>query len=328
MRSPRPNARSALIALGGLIALSGATVSAQQRDNGYVSAWLQRQADQLQRCLESELEPWQVESTLSAEGRLADRVRVTRWRTSPRARCLSQHGTSPLACDATHDLQRMVRLDFTSGESHPAWSANDRARLEDLIPARLGRLSGDVRLRAATTRDIDDTSETLQVRIEYRGVSALQRDVEEWVKAPRQVIVTLSLVDPNQGDRVVASRIVTARQALGFRDLYASTSSARWMTTLLERVDSAAKTILAPLACSTPWLEVYAERGKIWLTSELYAGLREGHNVLLVPTVDTALASRWPIARIRLVDDTRRAELEVIRGSSELCEAGCRAIPL
>ncbi|MFM7397017.1 MAG: hypothetical protein ACKO42_07865, partial [Gammaproteobacteria bacterium] len=82
------------------------------------------------------------------------------------------------------------------------------------------------------------------------------------------------------------------------------------------------------LGCGTPWLDVTVDRGKLWMTSGQYLGLSEGRSVLLVPTADSALASRWPIARIRNLSEGSSAELEIIRGSSELCEAGCRAVPL
>lgn len=324
----RTQRRSVCAAVGLLLSLVAPTVPAQQRERALADAALQRDAEILQRCLESQLAPWQVESTVSADGKIADTVRMTRWGSVPNGDCASRIAASGGSCESPRDLQRVVRLEFDASEAHPVWSANDRARLEDLIPSTLMNMSGNVQLRPAHSRGADATDEVLRVRLDYRGMSALQRDVEEWVRGPRELIVTMTLVDASRGNRVRGIRTLTLRQSPQLRERYSATSTTRWMTQLLAQIDTTAQSLTASLACDTPWLDVTVERGKIWLSSDGYAGLREGRSVLLVPTADSALASRWPIARIRNLAQGNHAELEVVRGSAELCEAGCRAIPL
>ncbi|MFM7395969.1 MAG: hypothetical protein ACKO42_02480 [Gammaproteobacteria bacterium] len=303
--------------LGSLIALPS-----------HADASLQREAEQLQRCLESQLTPWQIESTVSTEGRVTDSVRLTRFGNGPKTQCMPKSMSGQASCNTPNDLQRIVTLEFVPGEAHAAWSANDRARLEDLIPATLLRIPGSVRVQPVGSRQSKAATDVLRVRLDYRGMSAWQRDLADWVRGPRELVVTLSLVDLRQAERVVASRVLTVKQTPQILDAYAANSSTRWMTQLLEKIDASAREIISPLGCGTPWLDVTVDRGKLWMTSGQYLGLSEGRSVLLVPTADSALASRWPIARIRNLSEGSSAELEIIRGSSELCEAGCRAVPL
>lgn len=324
----RHSRRNATAAFGLFVALIATPSPAQQRDGMVADAAQQRDAEKLQRCIESQLAPWQVESTASTDGRVADTVRVTRWGNAPNINCGERIGASAEQCKNPGELQRVVRLDFVASEAHPAWSANDRARLEDLIPETLSNIAGNVQLQSGISQSNDFTGETLRVRLDYRGMSALQRDVDEWVRGPRELQVTMILVDPRRGNRAIAIRTLTLRQSPQFRERYASTSSARWIRQLLERIDTTAQEVLAPVACDTPWLDVTADRGQLWLSTGRYTGLREGLSVLLVPTADSALASRWPIARIRSVANGNRAELEITRGSRELCELGCQAILL
>jgi len=320
--------RHAAATFGLIVALLATPSPAQPRDERMADASQQRDAERLQRCIESQLAPWQVESTASTDGRVGDTVRVTRWGNAPKVDCSNRVRSSEEHCQSPGDLQRVVRLEFDTGEAHPAWSANDRARLEDLIPTTLENIAGNVQLQYGDPRSAEFTGEILRVRLDYRGMSALQRDVDEWIRGPRELQVTLTLVDPSRRNRVLAVRTVTLQQSPQFRERYASTSSTRWMRQLLERIEATANDVLAPVACDTPWLDVTADRGKMWLNTGRYTGLHEGHSVLLVPTTDSALASRWPIARIRTLVNGSRAELEITRGSRDLCELGCRAILL
>ena len=310
------------------ISLVGAVVSAAPRSELYADAALQQDADLLQRCLESQAPPWQLESTLSKDGRIADAVRMTRWGASSYHRC-TPPGSTRGTCDASHALQRIVNLEFFAGEPHPAWSVNDRARLEDLIPSVLTRLASNVRLRQVDGRSVFEGNDVLRVRIDYQGMTTPQRDAEDWIVAPRKLFVTMTLVeDPSRSSRTISSRVINLHQGIHFRARHPSTSSTVWMTQVLEQVDATAKTMVEPLGCETPWLSVSLDRNKIWLMSGKYSGLEQGHSVLLVPTSVTALASRWPIARVTSISPDGRAELGLVRGAAELCDAGCQAIPL
>ena len=326
--SSRRRASRALATVVGATAVTlfGVIVSAGPRSELYADAALQRDADLLQRCLESQ--PWQLESTLSTNGRIADAVRITRWDASSAHRCAPSEATLD-RCDAPHGLQRIVNLEFIAGEAHPAWSANDRVRLEDLIPSMLTNLAGHVRLRRVDGRSVSEGNDVLRVRVDYRGTTTPQRDAADWIIAPRKLLVTMTLVeDPSRSGRTISSRVITANQGIQVRGRHPSTSSSVWMTRVLEQVDATAKTMVKPLACETPWLSVSTDREKIWLSGGKYSGLQPGRSVLLVPIADTALASRWPIAKINDLSPDGRAELALLRGSAELCDAGCRAIPL
>jgi len=319
---------SALTLVATLVALIAPARAAEQRDGLHAGASLDRDAELMQRCLEPQMAPWQIESTSSTDGKTTDSVRLTRWGDMPESRCLARLGRSAEACALPHGLQRVVRLEFVAGEPHPAWSANDRARLEDLIPSTLQQPAGDIRIKPAPSSGPDPSGEILRVRLAYLGMPTLQRTLAEWVRGPRGLVVTMTLVDPAGGDRVMASRELTFRQGPQWSDPQASTSSARWMRDLVGTVDSTAKAMIAPLACSAPSLAVRTERGRIWLSLGSFTGLQEGRPMLLVPTADPAVASRWPIARVLGSNQGGRMELEILRGSPALCDAGCRAVPL
>ena len=291
-------------------------------------AALQHAAESLQRCLEPQLAPWQIESTISTAGRMTDTIRMTRWGDVPDSGCPASRDRLGGACTLPHGLKRVVRLDLQAGEPHPAWSANDRARIEDLIASDLAGLAGDVRLRPVASGDANEDVETLRIRVGYTGLPTLQRDLAEWIRGPRGLSVTMMLVDAGRGDRVLARRDISFKQGLRWSDPAAATSGARWMAQLVETIDATAKTLLEPLTCSTPWLKVSADRGRIWLTDSHYTGLKEGLPILLVPTADEGTASRWPIARLKEVSQGGRAEIEIVSGARDACDAGCRAVPL
>ena len=305
--------------------LAGTTSIAQNRNAPFADAELQRKADSLQRCLESELVPLQIDSSLSTDGRFAETVRVTRWNADAGRACAGLAGSR---CENPNGLQRVIDLEFITSEASVAWPANDRARLEDLVPATLLKLPGAVKVKDRSTLEGADTHERLQVRLEYRGSWSLQRDLNEWLQPPRSLIVTLALLDTRQGSRPLAVREVRVRDFPRIRSGADRTSGEAWFAKLMVNVEDAAHSVLEPLSCRTPWFDVAVDRGKIRLSTLGFAGLAEGRTVLLVPTVDAPAASRWPIARIRSASRSDLVELEVLRGSSEHCTAGCKALTL
>lgn len=331
--------RGALVAAGVLAAMSANVAPAQSRSPAVADAALQRQADSLQRCLESRLAPLQVETTVSTEGRVTESIRMTRWGAAAQAgdladlaisTCTSPQPTSTDAgaCTPAHGLQRVVALEFTAGEPHPAWSSNDRARLEDLIPATLADLSGHVRVRTTLDGTTSDSTDVLRVRLDYRGSNLSQRDLDDWVRMPREALLRIELVDRRAGNRVVAAREMTARVRSGLRGRFVANTGDAWFREVKENLVNATQTVLEPLACRPAQFEVTAERGKLQLSALGFTGLEAGRSVLLVPTADAATASRWPIARIRALPRTDMAELELLRGTAEACTAGCRAVLL
>lgn len=336
--------RAALVAASVLAVIAANSGHAQNRAQATADAALQREADRLQACLESQLAPLQIESTVSRDGRITENIRMTRWGNNAQSAEIADralaHCTSPAGaavstvaaikdnCVATHGLQRLITLDFTAGEPHPAWSANDRARLETLIPATLAELSGNVRVQTPTADATTKTAELLRVRLEYRGSPVSQRDLDDWIRLPRELQVQITLVDTRSGNRIIAARDLTARVRPGLRGRFAANTGDAWFREVRSNVDDAARAVLESLACRTAQFEVTIERSKLHMSIAGFMGLAEGRSVLLVPTAEAAVASRWPIARIRSLPRSDTAELEVLRGAAETCNAGCRAVPL
>lgn len=331
--------RRAPIAAGVLAAVTAQVSPAQGRLPASADASLQRAADRVQQCLESRLASLQVETTVSIEGRVTESVRMTQWGSGARAAelaelsiaaCTASPSTAAKTdrCRAADGLQRLVTLDFVAGEPHPAWSSNDRARLEDLIPATLTDLAGSVRVRTRGETSQGDSAEILRVRLDYRGSNISQRDLDDWVRMPRDILVSLELVDTRAGRRVIAARELTAQIRPGLRGRFTANTGDAWFGEVKNNLQSAAQAVLAPLACKAAQFEVTAERGKLQLSTLGFAGLEAGRNLLLVPAADTAIASRWPIARIRSLPRTETAELELLRGTIDACATGCRAVVL
>lgn len=336
--------RVALVAASVLAAMAANSVHAQSRAQATADAALQREADRLQACLESQLAPLQIESTLSRDGRITENIRMTRWGNNAQSaeiadraitRCIASAGAVDSAvkgikdnCVATHGLQRLITLDFAAGEPHPAWSANDRARLETLIPATLTELSGNVRVQTPTADAMTQTAELLRVRLEYRGSPISQRDLDDWIRLPRELQIQITVIDTRSGNRIIAARDLTARVRPGLRGRFAANTGDAWFREVRSHVDDAAREVLTSLACRAAQFEVTIERGKLHMSIAGFRGLAEGRSVLLVPTAEAAVASRWPIARIRALPRSDTAELEVLRGAAETCNAGCRAVPL
>lgn len=327
----RQTLSSVALSLGAALLCTILSVSSRAAglgDGPGADAVLRRDAEALQNCLERQLWPWQIESTVSEGGRLTDTVRMTRWGGAPEGHCRISTVATGKSCAPPQGLQRIVGLDLRAGEPHPAWSANDRARVEDLIASSLRALEGDVRLGPAPSGSAVEHIPTLRVRIGYRGAPTLQRDLAEWFRGPRALSVTMTLIETHGRGRVLALKEITVRQGPQWSDPAASTSGTRWMTRLVETVDETAKTLIAPLACATPWLEVTTDRGRLWLSDVPYVGLKDGATMLLVPTAEAGSANRWPIARVHSLGQGSRAELEIVSGARETCKAGCHAVPL
>jgi hypothetical protein len=255
-------------------------------------------------------------------GAVVDATRVTHWGASRDGRCNRDR------CAAPDGLRRVVDLAFEAGEPHASWSADDRARLEDLIPASLLRAPGTTQLRRSDARSPLSTPETLRVRLDYHGWSPLQRHLDAWVRTPRGLTLTLSLVDTRRGGAVVAERVITVEQGLGIRGRAAITTGDAWYTQLSTTIGSASQEVLKPLACETPWLDVVMEQGKFRLSTRGTSGLDSGRAVLLIPPVESSATARWPIAKIRSTSRVDSVELELISGSATGCEAGCKALVL
>jgi hypothetical protein len=174
----------------------------------------------------------------------------------------------------------------------------------------------------------DPTLNLATISIVERGGLALQRHLDAWVRTPRGLTLTLSLVDTRRGDAVVAERVITVEQGVGIRGRAAITTGDAWYTQLSTTIGAASQEVLKPLACETPWLDVVMEQGKFRLSTRGMTGLDNGRAVLLIPPVESSARARWPIAKVRSTSRVDSVELELISGSATGCEAGCKALVL
>lgn len=317
------NIRRIFVGVAALLVTVAAVGSRSQDLTGTpVDPTVQRAADDLQGCLESAPSSTRLESTTTVAGTIVDATRVTRWDAARDGRCNRDR------CAAPDGLRRVVDLTFEAGEPHVSWSANDRARLEDLIPASLLRLPGTTQLRRSDARSPSSTPETLRVRLDYRGLSPLQRHLDAWVRTPRGLTLTLSLVDTRRGGAVVAERVITIGQGLRIQGRAAITTGDAWYTQLSTTIGSASQEVLRPLACAMPWLEVVMEQGKFRISTTAISGLESGSTVLLIPPIESNATARWPIAKVRSTSRIDSMELELISGSLARCNAGCKALVL
>jgi hypothetical protein len=306
-----------------LIVMAAAVDSRSQDFTGpHADPALQRMADDLQGCLESGPMSTRLESTAAVAGSLVDTTRVIRWGTAKDSRCNVDR------CDAPDGLQRVVDFEFEASEPHASWSADDRARLEELIPALLARLPGTTKLRRSDPRSASRTPETLRIRLDYRGLSPLQRDLDAWILLPRQLLVTISLVDTRHGGHMLAERVVNVGQGLRMRGRSAATAGDAWYAQLSATIGSASREVLGSIACQTPWLDVAMDQGKMRLSTRGLSGLEGGRAVLLIPPLESGAPARWPIAKIRSASSLDSMELELVRGSAASCATGCKAVLL
>ncbi len=295
----------------------------------YTSFEMQRQADAVQRCVEQDVEPVRIESSLSKDGRLEESVRVT----NMSSRCLASLLGRDHQCTSQNTVRPIVSLSLNVDDRHRAWSANERTRLEEGIVQTLRALDDGVVIDGHQQSGSDaspaDSAMTLRVRLNYRGSAVSQRDIDEWLQMPKVVHINISLVASGNESRLVALRTITARVRPRMRTGAIDGYSDDWRDTALSVIGDATREMLKPLACSTPVLRASMSSGKLWLEATGYEGLSEGRTLLLIPSVETSVAALWPIVKVSgsgAARDTR--QLDLLRGDAESCLAGCRALPL
>lgn len=323
---PSPTAHALAAAL---LALLAQPAAAAQAARPYPSFAMQRQADALQRCLEREIDPLRLESSLSKNGRLEESVRVTNWS----SRCTAPGSAGNRQCTPQNSVRPVVALALTVDDQHSAWSANERTRLEEGIVRTLHDLDDGVVIDGPHRGDASPSSAgsamLLRVRIDYRGSSIAQRDLDEWLQMPKAVHLDISLVEAAATSHVLAQRKITARVRPRLRTGAVNGYADDWRANTLAAIGKAASEMLQPLACTTPVLQASMSSGKLWLDAAGYAGLAEGQALLLIPSVETSVAALWPIVTISGSGAAGgQRQLEILRGAAESCLAGCRALPL
>ena len=311
------------------VALMAHPASAASPPRPYPSFEVQRQADAVQRCLEQDLDPVRIESSLSKDGRLEESVRVT----NMSSRCLASVLGRNRQCSAQNSVRPIVALSLTVDDRHRAWSANERTRLEEGIVQTLSALDDGVVVNGHQRRgpgaSQSDSAMSLRVRLDYRGSAVSQRDLDEWLQMPKAVHMDISLVAAGDQPHLLAQRKITARVRPRLRTGAVDGYSDAWREKALSAIDDATRDMLEPLACSTPVLHAAVSSGKLWLEAAGYAGLSEGRTLLLIPSVETSVAALWPIVRVSGSGAAgAMRQLDLLRGDADSCLAGCRALPL
>lgn len=298
----------------------------------YPSYQLQSEADDIQRCLEKELAPLRVESTITRDGRLEETVRLTAW-SGLDTPCVSSKRVNSSECTRHHHIRRVVSLVLTIEDHHPSWSANERARLEDGIIDRLIEIRGGVVIDTAhhgNRRALHrDDQLALRIRISYRASALMQRDLDEWLQTPKTAHIDMDLLQSPSEARPLAQRVITARVRPRAKTRWSHGYSDKWREETLSAITNAANAMLMPISCTTPTLPVSLSGGKLQLDMSGYVGINENSALLLVPSVETSIASLWPIVKVRSAGTMGgTAELETLRGDPQACATGCRAILL
>jgi len=295
-----------------------------------------RTAEWLQDCLDRDEHIVTTSDLMSANGRMESQVHSAAASTGAPAKLAKQLArcaapqASTESCALGGNLRQPVALEVIEGERHPAWNANDRARLIDLLPARLHRMA-ETQPRVTIVDGPDAAAAGLRLRaeIEYEGTGLSQRYADEWINPARQLRVHLSLLD-RANREVVVARDVKVKLGWEARTRRNQTSSAPWFTETISAIDAGAREMLAGLRCQPDVLSASrTPTGRWQMHMEGREGVEVGRTVLLIPANDATLSSRWPIARVASVTGTRTADLEFIRGDETACSSdGCTALVL
>lgn len=293
-------------------------------------------AEWLQQCLDSDSHLVSVEEGLarggSLERSLGSSPLSTRSATTlaQRMQQCSAKSAAPRACALPGSLRQPLAIEVAEGEAHPAWSANDRARVADLVPAVLARLGDDnARVSVADGTQRGEARLRLSARIDYAGSGLSQRFADEWLVTPRALHVVLTLTDRSTRT-TLAKRELRVSLPWGVRPRHAETATATWLGRALDAIDTGARDMLSGLECTPDVLTASRAPTGTWqLDVAGREGLEKGRLVLLVPTDDSSLATHWPLARVVSVSGTRSADLEFVRGDESACGIdGCSAVVL
>ena len=326
MMSACTNPRRTLVAIAVAGLLQTATPNPASAEIDWATA---ARAEDLQACLNRELGAVVTSETRFDDGIAQDRSAIDesfdrRQLGDAISRC--QRHTQ---CTATRGLSRAVNVQAHFGESHPAWSSNDRARLADLIPQQIAKqLRDHPKAHSVSTAHTPEDADTLDVSIDFGGLGWTTRDLQDWVSGPRSVTVSMSLL-AQAASTAVATQSVTIKLPPLPRSHWADNSSAKWLQNTLSAVDTGTRNLLDARGCSTEIVDVRRSRtGRLQLDLSTVRGLRAGRTIMLVPLESTQGSSRWPLASVTAVTE-RVAELELADSSAEICSrAECSAIVL
>lgn len=244
------------------------------------------------------------------------------------ASCLRGAFASP-ACPAPH-FSRGLSVALTIGEPHPTWSSNDRARLADQLPRWIDdvvqqhpRIHG-----SAHSRSVEPLS--LDVQLRYAGSGWSQRDLDDWVRQPRSLELSLRVRETSSGTvKDIRDLKLSFPPRLRARDT--DTAGARWMLELEQGVRTATQEMLDTLGCEPDVLTVQpaTREGLAVSFGDLRLRANQGEfQVVLIPADGQLPAALWPEARVTAAGQAT-GQLAILNGGDEeLCQRqACVAIP-
>jgi hypothetical protein len=235
---------------------------------------------------------------------------------------------SKSSCKAPAVVSRPLRLEWRDGEGHPAWSANDRARLADLGTMRLDQVMGQysgVHRVSTSAQPID----TLTIETIFFGADSVHRELRDWVQLPRQVTITLRLQRATTNE-VIGTHTIEARVPAGVQPYQRGTSSAPWLQKSLDEMQRGSTALLDVYACEpVVFMLTKTRSGQTALSLRDLQGVTAGLRVLLVPTAGRDTPEPHTIARVTAVEPGSSATLEAINGDLRSCANGdCVAVAL
>jgi len=217
---------------------------------------------------------------------------------------------------------RPIRLTWRAADAHPAWSANERARLADLGQQRLRQLiEAHQGTHLPDTRG-DERIATVTVETEFGGVTQGHRELTDWIRTPRNLMVRASLAGNTHE--------VTVSVPVRVRPYQGEAGDAKWLRSTIDDLERGTQKLLDEFVCTPLSFPLLKNPGaKLALDLQGVRGAKTNKPLLLVPLVPSNTLESWPVARITGSDPERNGELEVISGSAELCTTeDCLAIPL
>ena len=239
-------------------------------------------------------------------------------------RCTQPQRCASPSATAKSGWSRPVRLRWSIGEGHPAWSPSERDRFVDLGMQRLRRLIDSypgTYLLESSTVDAGRIAE-LQVDTQFGGVTQGHRELTDWFRTPRKLDVVARLAGNTHE--------VTARVPVQVRPYQGEASDAKWLRSTLEDLERGTASLLKEFVCtSISFLVVKNPNGKLSLDLQDVRGMKTNQSLLLVPLVSRNTRESWPVAQATGNDPARSPELQIVSGSVELCaNETCLAVPL
>jgi len=239
-------------------------------------------------------------------------------------RCTQPQRCASPSATAKSGWSRPVRLRWSIGEGHPAWSPSERDRFVDLGMQRLRRLIDSypgTYLLESSTVDAGRIAE-LQVDTQFGGVTQGHRELTDWIRTPRKLDVVARLAGNTHE--------VSARVPVQVRPYQGEASDAKWLRSTLEDLERGTASLLKEFACTSISFRVAkSPNGKLSLDLQDVRGMKTNRSLLLVPLVSRNTRESWPVAQVTGNDPARSPELQIVSGSVELCaNESCLAVPL